>query len=95
MDVKLTDRLTGSLSASVTQNLSYQSGAVSGTSAIDGLSNFSVALPGSHYTSWGLGAGLGMELSKNQRLNLGVSFQQHELAPSGIGSVSLNYTAGF
>ena len=95
MDIKLTDRLTGSLSASVTQNLSFQSGAVSGTSAIAGLSNFSVALPGSHYTSLGFGAGLGMDLGKNQRLNLGVSFQQHELAPSGISSVSLNYTTGF
>ena len=95
VDVKLTSWLSGSLSTSLTQNLTYQSGTLSGTSSIAGLNNFSVALPGSHYTSWGFGAGLGMDLGHNQRVNLGASFQQHKLAQFGIGSVSLSYTAGF
>jgi hypothetical protein len=95
MDVRLTSMLSGSLSAGLTQNLTYRAGTVSGTSAIAGLNDFSVALPGSHYTSWGFGAGLGMDLGRDQRLSVSASFQTHKLAQFNIGSVSLNYTAGF
>jgi fibronectin-binding autotransporter adhesin len=95
LDIKLTDRLSASLSASVTQNLSYQSGSVSGSSTVAGLNSFNVALPGSHYTSWGFGAGLGMALTNTQHLNLGLSFQQQKLSPFGIGAVTLSYSAGF
>lgn len=93
LDTRVAPRLSACLSAGVTQNLRYRAGAVSGTSAIPGLASFRVALPGSHYTSLGFGAGLAWDLGHGQSLGLQASIAEHQLARFSIAGFALDYTA--
>ena len=92
---QFTAQLSGFISGDLTRNLEYSTGSVAGTSQIVGLQNFSVALPGSHYSSFGTGAGLGYDFGNNQRLNFGFSWQQPTLNKIKVNSESLSYTVGF
>lgn len=92
---KITDKLTGSASVGVVQNISYQAGTVSGTSEVANLSTFNATMPGSGYTSAALGAGMSYEVAKNQRVGVNVGWQQKTLVNSNVGSFGVNYTVGF
>ena len=88
-------RVVGSLSAGVVQNLSYTSGAIAGSSGIVNLGSYNVALPGSNYTSVALGAGLTIDVAKNQYLNVGIGWQQKSLINTNVSSFNASYMVGF
>ena len=92
---RITDKLTGSISAGVVQNISYTAGTVSGSSEIANLSTFNTGMPGSGYTSAALGAGMSYEVAKNQRVSVNVGWQQQTLVNANVGSVGVSYTVGF
>lgn len=92
---KITDRLTGSVSAGLIKNINYQTGTVAGTSEIGGLSSFNAGLPGSGYTSVAVGTGLSYAVAKNQRIGVNLGWQQKSLINSSIASYGVSYTVGF
>ncbi len=93
LDARISPRWSASLSAGLTHNLRYRSDSLSGGSDIPGLSSFQVAQPGGHYTSVGLGAGLGLRLGPGRSLSLNTSFDRPRLGTFDIASFSLGYTA--
>jgi outer membrane autotransporter protein len=92
---RITEKVTGTLSAGVVQNISYSAGNVSGSSEIANLSTFNSNMPGSGYTSAVLGAGVSYDVAKNQRIGVNVGWQQKSLINTSVGSIGANYTIGF
>ena len=88
-------RVVGYVSGGIVQNLSYTAGSLSGTSGIVNLGTYNVALPGSNYTSLAFGAGLTIDVARNQYLNLGIGWQQKSLVNTNVGSFNASYTVGF
>ena len=92
---KITNDLSGFISAGVVQNVGYKAGTMSGTSEVANLSTFNTGMPGSNYTSAALGAGVSYDVAKNQRISTNVGWQQKSLVNTNVGSVGVNYTIGF
>ncbi|CAB5214807.1 Autotransporter beta-domain containing protein [uncultured Caudovirales phage] len=88
-------RVVGYVSGGVVQNLSYTAGSLSGTSGIVNLGTYNVALPGSNYTSMAFGAGVTIDVARNQYLNLGLGWQQKSLVNTNVSSFNASYTVGF
>ena len=91
---KFNDKLSGSITAGVTQRLSGSEGKVSGTSEIGGLSTFNSAIPGNGKTNTALSAGLGYNIDKTTRVGVNVGWQQRG-ANADVTSVGVSITKGF
>jgi outer membrane autotransporter protein len=89
---KLREKLTGSLSLGVVQNLHSNAGQVSVSSD---MGSYSSNLTGGRYTSASLGASLNYEIKTNHRIGVNVGWQQRNLYNANINSYGLNYTVGF
>jgi hypothetical protein len=87
--------LTGFVNLGLTKNLSYDAGTLSGSSKIIGLNSFSTQLPGSHYTSAGVGAGVNYDLGRDQYVGASVGWQQKSLLNTNISTFGVTYTKGF
>jgi hypothetical protein len=88
-------RFVGFVSAGVIQNLSYNSGTLTGSSDIIGLNSINSKLPGSGYTSTSLGMGVSYDLAKNQYLGLSIGWQEKSLLNTSVISGAATYTIGF
>ena len=89
---KLTDKLTGTVSAGVVQNVAYNAGKVTATSD---MGNFSSPLQGSKYMSAAVGGGLSYEVAPDQRIGANFGWQQKSLTNANISSYGVSYTVGF
>jgi hypothetical protein len=87
---KLTDKLTGTLSLGVIQQVDSSAGSLNSTSD---MGNYSAPLQINKKTSAGIGAGVSYAVTKNQRIGANVGVQQNQLGD--ISSVGVNYTVGF
>jgi hypothetical protein len=88
-------RATAFVSAGVIRNLSYSAGAVSGSSDIINLSSYNIAIPGSNYTSLGVGAGFTYDVAKNQYLTTSFGWQQKSLINTSVSNFGINYMIGY
>ena len=88
----ITDKLSGSVSTGLVQNLSYQSGTVNATSD---MGDFSSKLSGKHYTSMSIGAGLSYKVDKTQSIGVNLGWQQRTLTNANFASMGVTYTLGF
>jgi hypothetical protein len=95
LSVVLTDELTASLSAGITQNISATPGSISGTSDIVNLKTISTPLASSNATSLGLGAGLSYQVAPGQHINLNVGWQQKSLTSPDVTGVGISYSISF
>ncbi len=89
---KFSDKLTGSVSAGVVQNIADSVGSVASTSD---MGNHNAPLKGGKYTSSALGAGLSYEVLPNQRIGANFGWQQKSLTNASITSYGVSYTVGF
>ena len=89
---KFNDKLTGSVSAGVVQNIANNVGTVTASSD---MGNFSSPLQGGKYTSAALGAGLSYKVAPNQRIGANFGWQQKSLTNARIASYGVSYTVGF
>jgi hypothetical protein len=92
---KFTPSLTGVVSAGVTQNERLSTGSVSGTSNLIGLASFDTVMPGQKYKAFGSGFGFIYDVDKYQRINIGLSYQEHTLTNMNVNSLSVGYTVGY
>lgn len=74
--VFLAEKLTGTASVGLQQNMNYKMGNYQGTSAISGLSNFSVQMPSNTNSMATATAGLNYAIKKNEKLGVNVLWQQ-------------------
>jgi len=91
---QLTDKLTGSLSAGVVQNLSGQSANYTGTSEIGGLTTFNSSLPSNGSTNPTVGAGLTYSIDKTTKVGANVGWQTKG-DNANISTVGISLTKGF
>ncbi len=89
---KFSDKLTGSVSAGVVQNIADSVGSVASTSD---MGNHNAPLKGGKYTSSALGAGLSYEVLPNQRIGANFGWQQKSLTNASVTSYGVSYTVGF
>lgn len=89
---KFDEKLTGTVSAGVVQNIANSAGTLTSTSD---MGNFKAPLQGGSYTSAALGAGLSYEVLPNQRVGANFGWQQKSLTNSSISSYGVSYTVGF
>jgi hypothetical protein len=89
---KFSDKLTGSVSAGVVQNIANSVGSVASTSD---MGNYNAPLKGGKYTSSALGAGLSYEVLPNQRIGANFGWQQKSLTNASVTSYGVSYTVGF
>ena len=91
---QLTDKVTGSISAGVTQRISENNPGYRGTSEINGLNTFNSAIPSNGKTNASVGAGLSYAIDNNTKVGVNVGVQQKG-ANANITSVGVSLTRGF
>ena len=91
----LAEKLTGTASVGLQQNLNYSMANYQGTSAITGLNNFSVQMPGSVNSMTTASAGLYYDVRKNERIGLNVLWQQQPFMNTNTTTALATYTMGF
>ena len=95
LSIAITDELTATLSAGITQNISSNSGKIAGASDIVNEKTFNTPLGSSNSTSFGLGAGLSYQVAPDQHINLNVGWQQKSLTNPDITGAGLSYSIAF
>lgn len=91
----LAEKLTGTASVGIQQNLNYSMGNYAGTSAISGLETFSVQMPGNVNSMATASAGLYYDVRKNERVGLNVLWQQQPFIATNTTTALATYTIGF
>lgn len=91
----LAEKLTGTASVGIQQNLNYSMGNYSGTSSISGLETFSVQMPGNVNSMATATAGLYYDVRKNERVGLNVLWQQQPFIATNTTTALATYTIGF
>jgi outer membrane autotransporter protein len=89
---RLTDDLTGSLSAGVIHGLMRDSGTVSVTSDMGA---YSARMRDAKRTAGSLGAGLTYKLDKSSSIGINTGWTQRGLTDASVTTYSIGYTAGF
>lgn len=92
---KVTDKITATGTVGVTQNVSSNTGNLSGSSDIVGKGTFNNTLPNNGKTSVGIGAGLSYAVTPNSKVGVNVGFQDKTPSGKSIGTIGLSYTIGF
>jgi hypothetical protein len=91
---KLTDKLTGSVSAGVVQRVSENNPGYTGSSEIAGMSTFNSAVPGNGKTNASFGAGLSYKIDGLTSIGVNAGIQQKG-SNANINSVGVTLTKGF
>ncbi len=91
---KITDKLTGSVSAGVVQRVSENNPGYKGTSEIAGMSTFNSAVPGNGKTNASFGAGLSYKVDPTTSVGVNVGIQQKG-DNANINSIGVTLTKGF
>jgi hypothetical protein len=89
---RLSDKITGTFSAGVVQNLKATAGTVN---AVSDMGNFTSQLPGNSYIAASAGLGLSVQVAKNQRLGINTGWQQRGLTNPNITNYGISYSVGF
>ena len=90
----LAEKIKGTLSAGVQQNLNYSMGNYAGSSSVPGLNSFNVQMPGNTNTMATASAGLYYDVRKNERIGLTTLWQQQPFIHTNTTSVIATYTIG-
>lgn len=93
--VFLAEKLTGTASIGIQQNLNYQMGNYQGTSAINGLESFSINMPSNVNAMATANAGVSYSIKKNEKLGLNVLWQQQAFAATNTLTALATYSFGF
>ena len=91
----LAEKLTGTASVGIQQSLKYSMANYQGASAISGLENFSVQMPGANNSMATATAGLSYAVAKNERVGLNVLWQQQPFINTNTTTALATYTIGF
>jgi hypothetical protein len=91
----LAEKLTGTASVGIQQNLNYSMGNYAGTSSIMGLETFSVQMPSNVNSMATATAGLFYDINKRERLGLNVLWQQQPFIATNTTTALATYTIGF
>ena len=91
----LAEKLKGTASVGIQQNLNYSMGNYQGTSAIPGLTSFSVAMPGNVNSMATASAGIYYDVRKNERIGMNVLWQQQPFIATNTTTALATYSIGF
>ena len=91
----LAEKLIGTASVGIQQNLNYSMGNYAGTSSISGLETFSIQMPGNVNSMATASAGLYYNVRKNERVGLNVLCQQQPFIATNTTTALATYTIGF
>ena len=91
----LAEKLIGTASVGIQQNLKYSMGNYAGTSSISGLESFSVQMPGNVNSMATATAGLYYDVRKNERVGVNVLWQQQPFIATNTTTALATYTIGF
>ena len=92
---KINDKVTVSGSIGVVKNLSNNTGSLSGSSQIPGLTTFNSIIPGEKYTSVASGASLTYKIDENKAIVVSTGWQQRGLTNNNITSAAVNLVISF
>ena len=93
--IGLAENLIGTASVGIQQNLKYSMSNYQVSSAISGLENFSIAMPGNVNSMATASAGLMYDISKSERLGLNIFWQQQPFIATNTTTALASYTVGF
>lgn len=93
--VFLAEKLTGTASVGIQQNLNYKMGNYQGTSAISGLESFSVNMPSNINSMATATAGMNYAVKKNEKLGVNVLWQQQAFSATNTITALATYSIGF
>lgn len=93
--VFLAEKLMGTASVGIQQNLNYKMGNYQGTSAISGLETFSVQMPSNTNSMATATAGLNYAIKKNEKLGVNVLWQQQAFTATNTVTALATYSFGF
>lgn len=91
----LAEKLTGTASVGIQQNLKYSMANYQGTSNITGLESFNVQMPGNVNSMATATAGLYYDVRKNERVGFNVLWQQQPFIATNTTTALATYTIGF
>ena len=91
----LAEKLTGTASVGIQQNLKYSMANYQGTSTIPGYENFSVAMPGNVNSMATASAGIYYDVKKNERFGFSLMWQQQPFINTNTTTALATYTIGF
>jgi len=91
----LAEKVTGTASVGIQQNLKYSMANYQGTSTIPGYENFSVAMPGNVNSMATASAGIYYDVKKNERFGFNVMWQQQPFINTNTTTALATYTIGF
>ncbi len=91
----LVEKLTGTASVGIQQNLNYSMGNYAGTSSIMGLETFSVQMPGNVNSMATATAGMFYDINKRERVGVNVLWQQQPFIATNTTTALATYTIGF
>lgn len=91
----LAEKLTGTASVGIQQNLKYSMANYQGTSSISGLESFSVQMPGANNSMATATAGFYYDVNKRERLGFNVLWQQQPFIATNTTTALATYTIGF
>lgn len=91
----LAEKITGTASVGLQQNLSYKMDSYQGTSIIPGLATFSTQVAGNTNTMATAAAGIYYDVNKRERLGFTVLWQQQPFIATSTASATATYTIGF
>ena len=91
----LAEKLTGTASVGIQQNLNYTMGNYAGTSSINGLESFSVQMPGNVNAMATATVGMFYDVNKRERFGLNVLWQQQPFIATNTTTALATYTIGF
>lgn len=93
--VFLAEKLTGTASVGIQQNLNYKMGNYQGTSSINGLESFSVNMPSNINSMATATAGMNYAVKKNEKIGVNVLWQQQAFSATNTITALATYTMGF
>lgn len=93
--VFLAEKLTGTASVGIQQNLNYKMGNYQGTSSISGLESFSVNMPSNINSMTTATAGMSYVIKKNEKLGVNVLWQQQAFSATNTITALATYSIGF
>lgn len=93
--VFLAEKLTGTVSVGIQQNLNYKMGNYQGTSTISGLESFSVNMPSNINSMATATAGMSYAVKKNEKIGVNVLWQQQAFMAANTITALATYSIGF
>lgn len=95
ISVFLAQKLTGTASVGIQQNLNYKMGNYQGNSTIAGLEAFSISMPANTNSMATASAGLSYAVKRNEKLGFNLLWQQQAFTATNTFTGLATYTFGF